>query len=116
MSGASIVGIGHYLPELIVTTEEIAERLDIHAGRLVKAAGIKERRVVTEETSSYMGAEALREALADAHIQLEQIDCIIGATQVVCHNKRFHVQQVLFKKNWTQVIQEFLALISIPHV
>lgn len=82
MRGASIVGIGHYLPELIVTTEKIAERLDIHAGRLVKAAGIKERRVVTDETSSYMGAEALREALADAHIQLEQIDCIIGASGV----------------------------------
>lgn len=82
MRGASIIGVGHYLPKLIVTTEEIAERLHIDAGRLVKAAGIKERRVVTDETSSYMGAAALREALTDANIELEQIDCIIGASGV----------------------------------
>lgn len=82
MKKTSIKGVGLYLPSRIVTTEEIAKRLNVDPARITRASGIDSRHIVTNETSSYMGAEALKEALEDAELQLQDLDCIINASGV----------------------------------
>lgn len=76
-----IRGVGRYLPERIVTNEEIEARLDLPQGWCERKQGIRERRWVGDETCSFMGAEAAREAVADAHTELTDIDMILNASQ-----------------------------------
>ena len=75
-----IAGVGSYLPARRVTNAELGERLGIPPDWIERASGVCERRYVTDETSAGMGAAAARMALADAGMELGDIDVIIGAS------------------------------------
>ncbi|MBA3825699.1 MAG: beta-ketoacyl-ACP synthase 3 [Ktedonobacterales bacterium] len=75
-----IAGVGAYLPERRVTNAELGERLGIPPEWIERASGVRERRYVTAETSAGMGAAAARMALADAGLELDAVDVIIGAS------------------------------------
>lgn len=76
-----IVGIGRYLPKRIVTSSELEARCGLPKGWCERKQGVRERRWVESETLSFMGAEAAREAAADAGLELSCIDLIIMAAQ-----------------------------------
>jgi 3-oxoacyl-[acyl-carrier-protein] synthase-3 len=76
-----IVGMGHYLPKRIVSNSELESRCGLPEGWCERKQGIRERRWVENETLSFMGAEAAREAVAASGLKLSGIDLIISAGQ-----------------------------------
>jgi 3-oxoacyl-[acyl-carrier-protein] synthase-3 len=76
-----IKGCGGYLPERILTNDDLAKMVDTSDRWITERTGIKERRIAAEgELTSSMGAVAARAALADAGLAPEDIDLIILAT------------------------------------
>ena len=54
-----IIGLGRYLPKRIVPSSELEALCGVPAGWVERRNGVRERRWVTDETSSFMSAEAL---------------------------------------------------------
>ncbi len=75
-----ILGTGSFVPERVVTNEELSQMVDTSDEWIVKRIGVRKRRVCTSETVTDLGAEAARRALADAGVQPEELDLIIAAT------------------------------------
>src|SRR5512145_455966 len=75
-----IIGLGRYLPSRVVPSAELEKMCNVPAGWVEHRNGVRERRWVTDETSSYMSAEAAREALEEAKLKPEQLDLIINAS------------------------------------
>jgi len=82
MQNAKIAGIGHYVPETVITNNDLAQVMETSDEWVRERTGIEERRygIKHEESTSSMGAEAARRAIADAGIQAEDVDFIIFAT------------------------------------
>ncbi|CAI8916632.1 beta-ketoacyl-ACP synthase III [Methylocaldum szegediense] len=76
-----ILGTGGYLPETILTNDQIAQTVDTSDAWIVERTGIRERRIAGEhETASSMAEHAARQALQSAGIEPGAIDLIIVAT------------------------------------
>ncbi len=77
-----IAGIGHYVPEKIVTNNDLLQYMDTADEWIQERTGIKERRYAhrTEETTTTMGVEAARIAIERAGISKDDVDFIIFAT------------------------------------
>jgi 3-oxoacyl-[acyl-carrier-protein] synthase-3 len=75
-----ILSSGSYLPKRVVTAFEVDDRLGIARGKSEQMTGIKERRYVTTESASEMGAFALMAALEKSGLKYEEIDAIICAS------------------------------------
>jgi 3-oxoacyl-[acyl-carrier-protein] synthase-3 len=81
MSYSRIVGTGSYLPAKVLTNVDLEKMVDTSDEWIVGRTGIRERRVASaEETSSVMGLESARRALAMAEIDAKDVDLIIVAT------------------------------------
>lgn len=79
--GATITGIGSYLPEKVLTNADLEKMVDTSDEWIVTRTGIKERRICPEDqASSDLGAEAARRAIVDAGIDQSDIDMIVCAT------------------------------------
>jgi len=79
--GVKISGSGVFLPANIVTNDDLAKRVDTSDEWIRTRTGILERRLsATEETTSYMAAEAGKKAVEDAGIRMQDIDLIMVAT------------------------------------
>ncbi|MDX2226111.1 MAG: beta-ketoacyl-ACP synthase III [Verrucomicrobiae bacterium] len=77
----SIAGTGSYVPEKILTNEEISRRVDTSDEWITTRTGIKERRIAAEnEFTSDMAAHAATRALAQAGLKAGEVDLIIVAT------------------------------------
>jgi 3-oxoacyl-[acyl-carrier-protein] synthase III len=75
------MGCGGYLPQRVVTNDELAKMVDTSDRWITERTGIKERRIAAEgELTSSMGAVAARAALDDAGLAPEEIDLIVLAT------------------------------------
>ena len=78
---ATISAVASYVPERIVTNAELAKRLDTSDDWIVTRTGIRERRMgAPGETTSTMGAEAVRRLLARRGLSPENVDALIVAT------------------------------------
>ena len=75
-----IVGLGRYLPRRVVPSAEVEALCGLPAGWIEQRSGVRERHWATTETSSYMGAHAAREAVAEAGLALSDLDLIINAS------------------------------------
>lgn len=75
-----VVSTGKYLPERIVSSEELDEKLGVPRGWSYRHSHVKTRRYVTEETASEMGALAAKEALSKAGLAVEDVDCIVSVS------------------------------------
>lgn len=75
-----IVSMGKYLPDNIVKSEDLEKKMGLEAGWALNRSGVRERRFVTTETCSFMGARALEKALEKANMKYEDLDAIIGAS------------------------------------
>lgn len=75
-----IIGLGRYLPSRIVPSSELEKMCGLPPGWVEHRNGVRERRWVTDETSSYMGAQAALEALDEAGLEPGQVDLIINAS------------------------------------
>jgi 3-oxoacyl-[acyl-carrier-protein] synthase III len=78
---ATISAVASYVPERIVTNAELAKRLDTSDDWIVTRTGIRERRMgAPGETTSTMGAEAVRRLLARRGLSPDNVDALIVAT------------------------------------
>ena len=76
-----LAGIGSYLPQRIVTNDELSRTVDTTDAWIQERTGIKQRHFsAPHETAAFMGTEAARAALADAGAQASDVDGIILAT------------------------------------
>jgi len=76
-----VKGCGGYLPERIVTNDDLAKLVDTSDRWITERTGIRERRIAAEgELTSSMGSLAARAALDDAGLAPADIDLIILAT------------------------------------
>lgn len=75
-----IAGMGRYLPERVVPSSEVETLCGLRPGWIERRSGVRERRWASGETSSYMGAQAAREAIAEAGLQPADIDLILNAS------------------------------------
>jgi 3-oxoacyl-[acyl-carrier-protein] synthase III len=94
MIRTTILGLGSYVPDRVVTNEEIAflderhvrqatKQTDTSDEWIQKRTGIRERRYVPNDASvatSDLALAAAQRALADAKIEAAEIDCIIFGT------------------------------------
>jgi 3-oxoacyl-[acyl-carrier-protein] synthase-3 len=78
---ASVLGLGHFLPETVVSNLPIAERLGIDDAWIFKRTGIRSRRHATpDQRLSDLAIEAGRGAVADAGVDPEELDVVLVAT------------------------------------
>ena len=78
-----IAGVGHYVPDNVVTNDDLSKMMDTSDEWIQERTGIKERRWVpadSEDTPSVMGTKAARKAIANAGLEPGDIDFIIFAT------------------------------------
>lgn len=75
-----IVGTGSYVPEQIVTNDDLAKIVETNDEWIRSRTGIGARRIATSESTSYMAAEASIKALENAGVKPEEIDLILLAT------------------------------------
>lgn len=77
----TIAGTGSYLPERILTNEELSTLVDTSDEWITSRTGIKERRIAAEgEFTSHMATKAAEKALEQAGISGADVDLIIVAT------------------------------------
>lgn len=79
---AKISGVGHYLPDYVLTNEELESYVETNDEWIRSRTGISERRILKdpEKASAFMAEKAAIEALEDAGVKAEEIDAIIVAT------------------------------------
>lgn len=75
-----IIGTGSCLPETIVTNDDLAKIMDTSDEWISSRTGIRERRLVKEETTASLSIEASRRALDNAGISAKELDLIIVGT------------------------------------
>lgn len=77
----SIVGTGVYLPEKVVTNDDLSKIVDTSDDWIYTRTGMRERRIAGEDqATSDLAAEAAKAALADAGVSAEDVDLLIVAT------------------------------------
>lgn len=78
---ARIIGLGSYLPEKILTNQDLEKLVDTSDEWIVTRTGMKERRLAADdEFPSDMGAKAALKALSAADIDVQAVDLILVAT------------------------------------
>lgn len=82
MKKSRITGVGHYVPEQIITNEYLSTIIDTNNEWIVERTGIEERRWFTPgiDTVTSMSANASKTALNRAGLSPKDIDFIVFAT------------------------------------
>lgn len=77
-----ITGIAGYVPDYILTNDELSTMVDTSDEWIMQRIGIKERRILKEEgkATSDMGALAVEELLKKTNTDPKEVDLVIGAT------------------------------------
>ena len=76
-----LLGTGGYLPDRVLTNEEISRTVDTNDEWIIERTGIKERRIAgKDETASSMAEAAARQAIKAAGLDPEAIDLIVLGT------------------------------------
>ena len=79
--GVRIIGIGHYVPDRVVTNHDLEKIMDTSDEWIVTRTGIRERRYASpDQANSDLSYEAARVALSRAGVQPQDLDIIIVAT------------------------------------
>jgi 3-oxoacyl-[acyl-carrier-protein] synthase-3 len=83
---SQVVGVGAYLPERIVTNDELARRLDTSDAWIRQRTGIAERRIAAPgELTSDLAVAAAERALRRAGMSGADLDLIVVATATPDH-------------------------------
>ncbi|MGB5172387.1 3-oxoacyl-ACP synthase III family protein [Eudoraea sp.] len=82
MYNSKILGLGYFVPENVVTNDDLSKLMDTDDAWIQERTGIKERRHVIkgEDTTSTMGVKAAKIAIERAGIDKNDIDFIVFAT------------------------------------
>lgn len=73
-----ISGVGKYLPKTILSSEEIEKEINLPKGWIYKNVGVKKRHRAIAESNTEMGHHALKAALQDAGLSIDDLDCLVA--------------------------------------
>lgn len=91
----AIAGTGVSVPDVILTAEELDRRLEMPSGESLRVTGIRQRHVARHETAAQIAAAATREALVDAAMAWEDIDCLVCASATMDQALPYNAAMVL---------------------
>ena len=74
------LGTGAYVPEEVITNDDLSKLVDTSDEWISQRVGVKERRVSTAETAADFAVKAAEAALKSAGIGADELDLIVGAT------------------------------------
>jgi 3-oxoacyl-[acyl-carrier-protein] synthase-3 len=77
---AAITGVGHYVPEKILSNAELEKMVDTTDEWIRSRTGIRERRILEHGATSDMGAKAVEAMLKTSKLSAQEIEVIIVAT------------------------------------
>jgi 3-oxoacyl-[acyl-carrier-protein] synthase-3 len=79
---AAITGVGSYVPDYVLTNQELEKMVDTTDEWITTRTGIKERRILKGENqgTSVMGVQAVKQLLAKTGTRAEDIDLLICST------------------------------------
>ena len=79
---AVITGVGGYVPDYVLTNDEISRMVDTNDEWIMTRIGVKERRILNEEGlgSSYMARKAAKQLMQRTGADPDDIDLVIVAT------------------------------------
>ena len=79
---AVITGVGGYVPEDVLTNEDISKMVDTTDEWIMTRVGIKERRILKGEGVglSYMGIRAVKQLLEKTNLNPEEVEVVLTAT------------------------------------
>ena len=79
---AKITGIGAYVPDYVLTNDELSRMVDTNDEWITTRVGIKERHIlkIEGEGSSYMGERAVRQLFEKTGTNPDDIDLVLCAT------------------------------------
>lgn len=82
MLNAKITGIASYVPDYVLTNDELSTMVDTNDEWITTRVGIKERRILKDESvgSSFMGTKAVDKLLAETATPATDVDLVICAT------------------------------------
>ena len=83
MYSSKISGVGHYVPENVVTNDDLSKVMDTNDAWIQERTGIQERRHIKKgdgNTTSVMGVKASKIAMERAGVSKDDIDMIVFAT------------------------------------
>jgi 3-oxoacyl-[acyl-carrier-protein] synthase-3 len=84
---ASIIAIGGYVPETVLSNTDLEKRIDTTDEWITSRTGIKERRILDDPTlaTSDMASFAIKDLIKNYDINPLDIDCLILATSTPDH-------------------------------
>ena len=82
MHSSKIVGLGHHVPDTVITNEYLSNLMDTNNEWIIERTGINERRWIDPkvDTVANMAAKASRIALKNANLRETDVDFIVFAT------------------------------------
>jgi len=83
MYNSKITGLGYYVPDNIVTNDDLSKIMDTNDEWIQERTGIKERHWIpdgSEDSSAVMGAKAAKIAIERAGLTKDDVDFIVFAT------------------------------------
>lgn len=83
MYTSKIIGLGHYVPENVVTNDDLSKLMDTNDAWIQERTGIQERRHIKKgdgNSTSVMGVKAATIALEEANLKPDEVDMIVFAT------------------------------------
>lgn len=82
MYHSKISGLGFYVPENIVTNDDLSKKMDTNDAWIQERTGIQERRHIIrgEDTTTSMGVKAAQIAIERSGVAKEDIDFVVFAT------------------------------------
>lgn len=82
MFHSKITGLGYYVPDNVVTNDDLSKIMDTNDEWIQERTGIQERRHIIrgEDTTTTMGVKAAKIAIERSGIPLEEIDFVVFAT------------------------------------
>ena len=83
MYNSKIIGLGHYVPDNVVTNDDLSKLMDTNDAWIQERTGIAERRHAVKgdgDTTTTMGVKAAKVAIERAGITKDDIDFIVFAT------------------------------------
>jgi len=81
LSRSQVIGVGSFLPEKVLTNQDMTEIVDTNDEWIVKRTGIKQRHIAADgELTSDLAREAALRAMAAAQVKAADVDLLILAT------------------------------------
>ena len=78
--GFRILGTGSFVPERVVTNDDLSQMVETSDQWITQRVGVRERHVCTTESAADLGVEAALRALENAGVKPEELDLIIAPT------------------------------------